>query len=32
MTLPGRVLGHVGVQAPMLYPERLVLLEVTRVA
>ena len=32
VTLPGRVLGHVGVQAPMLYPERLVLLEVTRVA
>jgi alpha-galactosidase len=28
--LPGRVLGEVGVQAPTLHPERLVLIEVTR--
>jgi len=30
--LPGRVLGELGVQAPTLHPERMVLLEVTRVA
>ncbi|MDT0267579.1 alpha-galactosidase [Streptomyces sp. DSM 44915] len=31
VTLPGRVLGEVGVRAPIQNPERLVLLEVTRV-
>ena len=30
--LPGRVLAHLGVQAPTLYPERLVLLQATRVS
>jgi alpha-galactosidase len=29
-TLPGRVLAEIGVQAPTLYPERLVLIEATR--
>jgi alpha-galactosidase len=29
--LPGRVLAEVGVQAPTLYPERLVLLEARRI-
>ncbi|MFC6090325.1 alpha-galactosidase [Saccharothrix lopnurensis] len=31
LVLPGRVLGAAGVQAPVLYPERLVLLRVTAV-
>ena len=32
VTLPGRLLGGVGIQAPVLYPERLVLLEARRVS
>ena len=31
VTLPGHVLGHVGVQAPVLFPERLVLIHAERV-
>jgi len=32
LTLPGRVIGDVGVQAPVLYPERLVMVEAVRIA
>jgi alpha-galactosidase len=32
VTLPGRALGAAGVRAPIQHPERLVLIEATRVA